>query len=537
MMSRVRTWLAANWWWLVPVLLAVGLMMPRMASAQFGLEDDGASITRAQQMLAGTWSPADDLGAGRFRPLYWLSFGLVYALAGQRPAWFFAYNTLLLAGLALLVMHLMRRQGASTVQAGLAGALFVLSGPVIESFYTLTKIEPLQVLFILGAVALAWRAVGSLNLARKFPLALLTWLAAFLAFLCKETTLVMIPIILAWLGAAWIFKASRTQKAGLWILLVAFIVAAVAFWLARAHYVSPHGPGYASQYRLGLGQILATAYRWGGWIIRDFPYLLPCTIFLVWQLFRRRVHAQGSLLLASAVWMAGWAAIFLPWVFTVEYYILPFAAGCSVFCGLLIGNMIELLHSPAHTERRWGTAALVLAFLLVLITLPDNYSNGRLQITIDSQNEKLLDSLAASVPPDARVLVNLSSDNSYVADVEWHLQNVRGRTDLIVLPFSTKSAHPGDFVVAFNLRNQPMFFVRLGTEEHSARQKNSRLQDFLGAGVQPVYTTEATYRQFNINLVRLACFAVPLDFCAEPVPAVDRRLLSYGGMIYQIPGP
>jgi hypothetical protein len=541
-MNRSRAWLALNWWWLVPVLLALVLMLPRMSSAQFGLEDDGASIAKAQQMLDGTWSPSDDLGAGRFRPLYWLSFGLVYGLAGQRPFWFFFYNTLLLAAIALLIMHLMRRHAARKVQACLAGVLFVLSGPVIESFYTLTKIEPLQVLLILSAIALALRAADSRNLARTVLTTALAWLAAFLAFLCKETTLVMIPIILVWLGAAWIFKAPRAQKTGLGVLLAAFLAASLAFWLARIHYVVPHGPGYpldtggyASQYRLSLDQISLTAFRWGGWMIRDFPYLLPCLLLLGWQLIRTRTHPQAALLFASAVWMAGWAAIFMPWIFTVEYYMLPFAAGCPLFCGLLMGDMIELVRSPAHAERSWGRATLALAALLFLTSLPSNYSNGRLQMTIDLQNAKLMDTLAATVPPNGRVLVNLSADNSYVKNVDLHLRNVRGRTDLTVLPFSAEDARPGDYVIAFTLQNQPMFFVRLGTEEHSAWQRNARLQEFLGADLRPIYSAVATYRQFNVNMVRLACLVVQLDFCAESIPTIDTRPLTYGGEIYQVP--
>jgi hypothetical protein len=44
-------------------------MLPRLASPQFGVEDDAVSIAKARQMLAGGWTPADDLGAGRFRPI------------------------------------------------------------------------------------------------------------------------------------------------------------------------------------------------------------------------------------------------------------------------------------------------------------------------------------------------------------------------------------------------------------------------------------------------------------------------------------
>jgi hypothetical protein len=429
----------------------------------------------------------------------------------------------------------MKREGAGKVRASLAGTLFVLSGPVVESFYTTTKIEPLQVLLILGTITLASLTATAGNLARIILLAVLTGLAAFLAYLCKETTLVMLPIILAWLAGAWLWKASRLRKNTLAVLLAAFTAAALGFWLARGHYVISQGPGYAAQYHVQLAQILQTAYRWGGWLIRDFPYLLPCLLFLGWRLWRRRPGLQAGLLFASGVWMAGWAAIFMPWIFTVEYYILPFAAGCAVFSGLLIGDMLDLARSPARNERRWGAVVLALALLLFATTLPNNYSNGRLQLVIDAENERLLDWLAASVPHDGRVLINLDTSNAYVDHIQRHLQVVRGRDDIIVLPFSGNDAMAGDYILSFSIRNQPMFFVRLGTEEHSARVLNSRLSDYLGSATQPLYSTQASYRQLNINLVRLACPAVQLDFCADSTPLIDTRPLTYGGAVYQVP--
>jgi hypothetical protein len=449
----------------------------------------------------------------------------------------FFYNTFILTCTTLLLMYLARRHGASPLQAAVVGVLYVLSGPIIESFYTATKIEPLQILLILAAISLAFLLVESQRLAFRILLAGLTFLGAFLAFLCKETTLVMIPIALLWMGGAWFFKIPRREQTALQLLLAAFIVAAFAFWLARAHYVVPHAPGYAAQYQLSIQQVLVSTYRWGGWLIRDFPYLLICAVFLAWEMKRGSVGHKGGLLFASAIWMGGWAAIFLPWVYTVEYYILPFAAGCAVFCGLLIGDMVEDLHSPRRTERGWSRIGLGIILVLLLTTLGNNYTNARLQLAIDSENERLLDELALSVPPAGRVLVNLDRENSYVGNVARHLQIVRGRADLTVLPFSERDALPGDYVLTFSVQNQPMFFVRLGTAELSARQKNSRLQEFIGRQVRPLYETETEYRQFNVNLVRLACLGVHLDFCDKDIPVVDTRPLSYGGAIYRLPGP
>jgi hypothetical protein len=141
--ARVLNWPA----WLglsIPALVAVALMAPRILDAHFGLFDDPSSISIAQRTWSGDWDWRVDAGYGRFRPVYWLAFSLMYGWAGNQAVWYFCGNLLLLAGMAWLLSLIVLRLTHRHLAAAAAGIAFVLGGPVIEAAYTLSKPELLQ---------------------------------------------------------------------------------------------------------------------------------------------------------------------------------------------------------------------------------------------------------------------------------------------------------------------------------------------------------------------------------------------------------
>ncbi|MFU8827220.1 MAG: hypothetical protein ACNA70_06985 [Brevefilum sp.] len=68
MTSKQRTSLTFT---LIPLMIAVLIMAPRLASPQFGIMDDSLIYVEVQKLLQGDLSMSYDLQAGRFRPLYW----------------------------------------------------------------------------------------------------------------------------------------------------------------------------------------------------------------------------------------------------------------------------------------------------------------------------------------------------------------------------------------------------------------------------------------------------------------------------------
>jgi len=90
--------------WAAPAALALLVMLPRLASPQFGLLDDGLTLETGREMI-GRWSGVLALipETGRFFPAYWLVYSAVFAVVGPRPLAFFVVNVAMLAGLLAIL--------------------------------------------------------------------------------------------------------------------------------------------------------------------------------------------------------------------------------------------------------------------------------------------------------------------------------------------------------------------------------------------------------------------------------------------------
>src|SRR5947208_7442508 len=86
--------------WLAPVAMAVLVMLPRLASPQFGLLDDGLTLQTGREVI-GRWSSVLHLipETGRFFPPYSLVYSVIFGIVGVRPLAFFPVHVLLFSRL------------------------------------------------------------------------------------------------------------------------------------------------------------------------------------------------------------------------------------------------------------------------------------------------------------------------------------------------------------------------------------------------------------------------------------------------------
>ena len=131
--------LLKGWLFYLPLILCVLLMLPRLLSPQFGLFDDGKTIIAAKEMAKNLSYFTFEADEGRFRPIYWLYFSTLNWIFGENPFWFFLGNTVLLVIATWLLMVFTQMVTGRRTQTWIAGLFFVLSGPVIENYYTLSK--------------------------------------------------------------------------------------------------------------------------------------------------------------------------------------------------------------------------------------------------------------------------------------------------------------------------------------------------------------------------------------------------------------
>jgi hypothetical protein len=534
--------------WLAPVALAGLVMLPRLASPQFGLLDDGLTLQTGREVI-GRWSSALHLipETGRFFPAYWLVYSAIVGIVGVRPLAFFAVNVVLLAGLLAFLARLVRLGGGTRLEAAAAAVLFALCGPTIEAFYTLSKAEPLQLTWIGVSLLVAAASATESHRARRAALITVAAAALLLAHATKETSLVLVPISLGWLAVERWSSRERgpcTRFAATYVAIN--VVAAAAFMLLRSHY-APLGLAegtYTRAYTLDPAVVGAALFRISAWLVRDFAFLLPLLAVAVPSLRRGR-PARRRPILYGCVWMVGWLAVYLPWPATFEYYLLPFAFGAAVLGGTVVGDTWASRSRPhPATSRRVAWSVLVSSGLLWLMAIVNAVADARVQLTVDRSNADLVDFLAA-LPSRSRVVLN-TGVNEYLFELPLHLTQIKRRADIVVehvtrMPPGGPSA-ADVFMVTAEMANKPEPTVRVALDEPGVRHHNAMLGALLTGHAEPVYRAAQHTHLVEVAIHRLLCritvrSLIEPTYCPSDRRMIDRRMFSYGWQVHRLMPP
>ncbi|MCX8025381.1 MAG: hypothetical protein N3A60_09275, partial [Thermanaerothrix sp.] len=164
----------------------------------------------------------------------------------------------------------------------------------------------------------------------------------------------------------------------------------------------------------------------------------------------------------------------------------------------------------------------------------------RIQLAVDSANREALAYVAAHLPHNATLLINIQDPNEYYEQIGLHLRAHYQRADLNLQVFrpGMTCAAPC-YVLSPFIVHQPRLSVRLGVYEPTQAQWNATLDAMLTAQEGPIARPQAKFEQhlrlFNVNWPRALCVVLPhLNYCAQPEPFLDRREFAYGWRLYAI---
>ena len=512
--------------------LAVVVMLPRLASAQFGLLDDGLTIQTGREMH-GHWAGVLYLipETGRFFPAYWLTYSAIWSLVGTRALAFFAVNVLVLASLLAMLGHLVRLAGGTRVAVMIAAVAFALSGPVVESFYTLSKAEPLQLAWVaLSLLCTAAAAGDTRRFIGRVGWAALATVALLLAHATKETSVVLVPIAVGWLALERRPDPRNPASARFATIYVAVaLVSASAFAILRWRYAAlALGEGsYTRAYAFNVITLGPALFRTVAWLVRDFAFVAPLVVV---GLLRGRWHRP---LAYACVWMLGWLVVYLPWPATFEYHLLPFAFGASLLTGLVIGE-IWSKRNGRHGRLVWSVLAI--CGLLWSVAVVNATVDARVQLAVDRANTGLVDFLA-TLPRQSEVVLNMTPVNEYHYELPMHLAEIKRRPDIVFVRPGSTTARGGDtFAATAEMRDPPGPTVRIALHEAGVRQDNVALA---AAGGERVYHAVEHVAIVEIGIQRLLCrLAVPPVFdwtyCPGDRGVIFRRTFAYGWQVHRL---
>ena len=420
--------------------------------------------------------------------------------------------------------------GGTRWHAAVAVGLFALSGPAIETFYTLSKAEPLQMLWVGLSLLAAGRlrgpaTVGALPMGRPGrPSPAVRscdkgderGAGPHLAGLARDRAVDELA------AAATILPFTITYAA-------ANVVAALAFVGLRWYYLplALSEGGYTRAYSFTIPTVGATLFRMAAWVVRDFAFLLPVAWATALILVRGR-PASRRLILYAGVWMGGWLAVFLPWPATFAYYLLPFAFGAAVLGGVVVGDLTQ-----AGRERLAGraTAAVLLAATasLWLVTVANAVVDARVQLAVDRANGDLVEFLA-TLPSQSQVVLNTAQPNEYLFELPLHLSEIKRRPDIVVKPVvrsvpEGQTSLPG-FVATPDVANRPVPTVRLPINEGDSPHVNATLRGLLDGRGELAYQSGQRTPLLELGFHRLLCL-VNVTLLVDPTYCPSDRGLVY----------
>ena len=539
---------------LLVTALAFGAIAPRLLSAEFGLLDDGVTVAFARAF--GTTLGEGDLGflfrfeaaRGRFRPVYWLYGALEYAIWGPSAVGFFATNAVALVLTALLVSRAVVFATRDALAGLFTAVAYVLSPPVAESYYTLSKPEvPLALL--LAASLCGW--AGARAASERDPHRARRWLAVsagalLLAYFTKETAQVLLLVSATWVAASRMLPslavcpgAARVDR---WYL-AANVGCAALFWAARhLSGTTAIAAGADSQHYVPAASVmLENALGHLAWLLRDFPLLAPMLAFL-WYRGGDETPRDAWPRALPVVWIGGWTLVMLPWISMLEYYLLPVALGAAMIAGVAMASVTRSLRARERPARIAAWALVALAVLLLPATVGNAVTSGRMQVAVDVANARLVRFLAGSASRGSTVFVNLPGPAEYTVELGMHLALLHDRPDVSVIDGSVRDLRRDEqaLVATPVMRAQTSPAIRLAVYESGAERWRDALLGRMGPRARLVYRETERIRLLGVQLQAPICPVLAMAdahrtlFCAPWQPLLDLRTFEYGWEVYHI---
>lgn len=232
--------------WLGLLVVSLVIFWPFLLKPAFSLVDDGYSLTKGRALMtASSWTEwrqtVVESHIGRFRPMYLLSFSLVYLLFGTHPIglWFFQVIIIWLTLVVMyhLLFHLSQRRWLALLLS--VGWLFLPT--VAENIFRVGTAEPKQVLCMIGAI---WTLM-LFDRQRVKKWLVLSLVLCGLSIGMKETSIMLIPVYGLVLSRKWLEKQNPmvvlASVAGLSLIVMVAVMLGLKFFFTTGYAVENFG--------------------------------------------------------------------------------------------------------------------------------------------------------------------------------------------------------------------------------------------------------------------------------------------------------
>lgn len=441
---------------LIICMICLLVMLPRILSAQFGLLDDAVLLLSAQKSLSDfSLILYQFQEAGRFLPTALLLRMFVFSFAGLNAQRWYMWSTFTLVVMCLEMAYLARQHNLNRIQALLGVLFFVVSPTLIENFYTLSKSEIPLLLLVSGAILLAMAHTPSSNRFMRIVVIICCFLLLLFSFGAKETAIVLPFLFLSWLIISWIYFKKKGQYRNFIqsdsILLIGSLIGCILYWTIRSTLGIGNLSSYSEEYQLfNFEKILFNLKVLLGWLLRDYPYLLPTSLAILLVKPLQNIKTMFFALRWFS-WMGAWALILLPWNY-LSYYLLPFSFGSALFSGMILGEMFVLLLSKDWSNsnkyfeksssiirisnRNWLYVFCVASLILLLPAGFNATAYATEQLVFDRANWQIIEQVI-KLPTNSQLFLTIPSEDEYFYEFQLFVRQIYNRSDIKIEPYQS----------------------------------------------------------------------------------------------------
>lgn len=368
----------------------------------FSLIDDGQVLIQStgfvddcifRQDCENFVSQTFELGAGRFRPSYWLINNFIYKTLGNNAPLHHQFRIYFLGYLAVLLLYLVLKDlKLNNIGIFIGIMVFMFSFSFSENFIRLGTNEPFQIIFlaIFSLLYLNQKSILKVTNIKKrnYLILLITFLT--LTLLLKESTIAIAPVILIIQ-----FLRKETSVNDILLVLVPPLVLFGGIWLSSRSMsvLMREIPNYETNYVISLSEIYENANKVFTSIANStapfFKFLIyfgPLGILLT--LFRKKKINFIKVNYKFVYWLLFFVfftfTLFF-WRYSLERYQLMSIFSLSVLIAILVSeaNLLfrNILNSKAILFFVRSLLLFLFVYLLSIKSLPlniiktINYSN------------------------------------------------------------------------------------------------------------------------------------------------------------------
>ncbi len=467
------------------VFIATILFLPNITPVYFGLLDDGVSIEVSKNFLLNhdyDYNTLIGSSSGRYVPTYWTYLILEYFFFGLNPLGYYLIHALCL-GIVLFMIykitHLLTKKHKISL---LASILYLLSLPIVESYYTLGKPETQQALYLVFMLYFYLKTDKFLekNKHAKIPRKLfaLSIIPLFLLYFTKETSYALLPFSFFWMIFVWWNeKSHKTQRSKATTLFFAANIAAISLHQilkAVSSIASISEGGYSSMYQIASPKALFVGFgKWLTILIADNIAFLILTAILAFIIlkkiketgFKNTTLKRDEQMLVFFMLFSGFlTAVMIPWAILMDRYFLPAMIGTSIFVALFLN------HSIKNKKSMLIKIAAFAIIINLLITLPVYATRMQVYSTWNQENGKLVDYISENTPTNGKIYVNLIQDHMYTGkgthgiavEIKLHMDLIKNRSDIKVHTYTGNET--GGHIITMMGKNTK-YFSRLGAND------------------------------------------------------------------------